>query len=199
MAAREASEAELGLVHRSDPGQATYPGGHRSQPRTWAPLGLPAPHKQCLSPMCLSFTIGWVGEGAMRWAVPPRVCPSFPLLSIHVSDPALPACSSAAQSTWPCCGGPRPWARGSFRHCLDSMMPSTSIRCVPWGHTHPPRNTCLFTPMAARPGQSPQVHGPANTLHTCWLPLLAPGMILAHSIQRLVPCSLAQGWAESEV
>lgn len=142
-----------------------------------------------------------MGEGAVREVVPSGVQLLSPLLPVPAGDPALPACPSAAQSTWPCCRGPRPWAWTSSRHCPDSTMLSTSIRCVPWGHTHPPRHTsmfpCLFTAGAANPGQCPHVYGHASALHTCWLPLLAPGTTLAQSIQRLLPCSLAQAWAES--
>lgn len=88
----------------------------------------------------------------------------------------MPPCLSAAQSTWPCCGVLSPWAPGSSGHCLDSMMPSTSIRCVPWGHSLSP----IHMPMpihdhSCQPGQCPCGHGCANALHTCccWHPGLS--------------------------
>lgn len=85
----------------------------------------------------------------MRGVVPLGVQTLFLLrLLLQVTLPCLPN-PFAARSMWPWCGGPRPWAPGSSRPCLDSTMPSTSTRCVPWGHTHPPSHTsgysCLFT------------------------------------------------------
>lgn len=61
LAAREASEEELGLVHRSDPGRACHMPWRR-QPSTCACPSLPTPGKQSLSPPtpCLfGWLVGW--------------------------------------------------------------------------------------------------------------------------------------------
>ncbi|XP_047595845.1 polyamine deacetylase HDAC10 isoform X9 [Lutra lutra] len=61
LAAREASEAELGLVHRSDPPGATHHRGHRLGRASTQP----APVLKTELPTCLSFTTGWMGEGTV--------------------------------------------------------------------------------------------------------------------------------------
>lgn len=160
------------------------------RPGTWARPGWPVPGRQRLSTTCLfPHWVGGRGSNEMGRAI----WGLAPLLPIPAGDPALPACPSAAQSTWPCCGRPRPWARERSRPCLDSMMPSTSIRCVPWGRTHPPRHTSMCP---CDPGHCPRVHGRANALHSpgcrCWHLGL-----LAHCTHSSVPCSLAQAWVES--
>ena len=59
--------------------------------RTWACPRLLVPGKQA-SPQSLSFTVGWVGEGAMRGVVPLGVQALFLLhLLLQVTLPCLPA------------------------------------------------------------------------------------------------------------
>lgn len=174
MAAREASEAELGLVHRWDPPQPHL------RPPSW-----PGPRKQCLS-----FTGGWVGgRGSVRWAAP-RVQPLFlpPTPFLLATLPCLPA-PLQPRVRGPAAGDSGPGHGGA---------PGTvwAVRC-------------RLLPSGLCPGTSPPCPCPcpfvaanlADVSIVTDMPMpcipAAAGTVLAHSVERSVPCSLAPMWAES--